>query len=213
MKSMLKNCYVNLIILILLTFLLIFVTNRNILTVGFYENGGDPLSGIPEQGVKVYESLQNWIYFSSAVYLLIKLCLITLIIYTALYLNDQVVPAGKIFTITVLAEYIFLVPATIKTLSFPLLFPNGSLLDWRKYYILSALSIFEEAPADWSYALQTLNVFEVAYWFILAYGIFKVSKLNYDQSLKIVTVAYLPALFIWVTVITFLTLLLFPGMS
>ncbi len=211
MKLMLKNCKLNLGVLVLLTFVLIYFTNRSILTVGFYEAGADPLSVMPDESLKIYNNLQSWIYFSSATYLILKIFFASVVIYTALYLKDQQVRFNRIFKVTVLAEFIFLIPAAIKLMSFPVVFPHGTLSDWHQYYILSALSLFKYAPADWNYALQTLNVFEVGYWFLLAFGIQKISDLNYDNSLRIVAVSYVPALFIWVAIVTFCTLIIFPG--
>jgi hypothetical protein len=208
---MLKNYCLTLGVLILLTFFLLYFTNHYILTAGFYENSFEPLSGIPGNSLKIYDSLQTWIYLASAVYLLIKLGVISLILYTAIYLTDEQVQFKDIFKITILAEFIFLIPALIKTISFPIVFPNGTLSDWNRYYILSAISLVNTAPADWNYALQTLNVFEVCYWFLLAFGIYKMSALDFDRSLRMVLVAYMPALFIWVAFVTFCTLMLFPG--
>jgi hypothetical protein len=211
MKSLFKNGTPALALLLMLTFLLIYITTHHILTVGFYENNGDPLSGIPGQDLNVYETLQKWIYIYSAVYLLIKLGVITLILHTALYLNNQDVSISKIFSVTVLAEFIFLIPATVKIISFPYTFPQGTLLDWHRYYVLSLLSLFENIPADWYYALQTVNVFEIVYWFLLAYGVSKIATLNYDRSLRIVVTSYVPALVIWIAAVTFFTLVMFPS--
>jgi len=211
MKILLKNGKLSFALLLSLTFFLISITERNILTVGFYQSSGDVLSGIPGQDTAVYEALQKWIYFSSALYLLLKLGAITLILHTALYLNDENVSIGNIFKVSVLAEFVFLIPAAVKIFSFRYTYPNGNLLDWHRYYILSSLSFFEGAPADWYYALQTANLFEVAYWFILAYGISKITTLNFERSLRIVVTSYVPALLIWIAAVTFFILLMFPS--
>jgi hypothetical protein len=213
MNLLLKNSKVNLLVLTFATFVLVYITNHYILTVSFFENGSDPLSAIPGEGLKIYESLQIWIYFATATCLFIKLIAISTIIYTALYINDHQVPFGKIFNIIVLAEFMFLIPAIIKLVSFPILYPAGTLTDWRQFFIFSALSLFKGAPADWNYCLETLNVFEVGYWFVLAFGISKITKLSFDKSIQIVVCYYLPALFIWVITVTFCTLLLFPGLG
>lgn len=211
MKFLLKNGKFSFAVLLSLTFGLIFITERNILTVGFYQAGGDVLAGVPGREVTVYANLQKWIYFSSALYLLLKLGTITLILHTALYLHNQQVSLREIFSVSVLAEFIFLVPAVIKIFTFNYTFPHGNLLDWHRYYILSLLSLFDNVPADWYYALQTANVFELAYWFLLAFGISKITTLNFDRSLRIVLCSYIPALFIWVAVVTFFTLMMFPS--
>jgi hypothetical protein len=197
--------------LLSLTFLLIYLTDHYILTINFYENSGDPVAEVPAQESVVYESLQKWIYLASAFYLLIKLFFISLVLYTAFYLSNHPVPFGKVFNVAVLADFIFLIPAVSKFFWFQYKYPEGTLADWHRVYILSALSLFDSAPADWYYALQTLNVFEVAYWFSLAYGIYKISSLDYDRSLKLVVCSYVPALFIWVATVTFCTLVMFPS--
>ena len=207
---MLKYGKLSFVILVLLTFVLIYITNHYILTIGFYANSDNPLSGIPGHDAAIYETLQHWIYLSSAAYLLLKISAISLIVYIGLYLADEQVDYSDIFNVVVLAEYVFLIPAIVKIASFYYVFPQGTLQDWNQYYPFSALSLFKAAPTDWYYALQTLNVFEIGYWFILGYLVRGTCRLNFDQSLRIVVTSYLPALFVWVASVTFCILMLFP---
>ena len=211
MKFFLKRPIISLSLLITLTFILLYVTDHYILTVNFYNNSGDPISGIPDQDAQVYHSLQKWIYLSALIYLLIKISMISLILYMGLYIREIEISFTKVLAIVILSEYLFLLPAILKICLFHLEYPNGTLDDWHKFYLLSALSFFRSAPADWYFALQTLNLFEVGYWFLLAFGIHSISGLNYDNSLKIVVLSYVPALIVWVAMITFCSLLLFPA--
>ncbi|MFD0764519.1 hypothetical protein ACFQZI_06620 [Mucilaginibacter lutimaris] len=210
MKFLYRHGKLSLALLFTITFLLIYLTNTYVLTTGFYEANGDPLAATPAQGAIIYEALQKWVYLSSAAYLLIKIGVIALILHTALFLQDLEVPFRRIVKIVVLAEFTFLIPAFIKLVSFNYTFQHGNLLDWHKYYILSALSIAGEVPADWYYTLQTLNLFEVTYWFILAYGISKITQKPFDESLRTVVCSYVPGLFLWVVAVTFFTLMMFP---
>jgi hypothetical protein len=211
MKLLFKHGILSFALLLLLTFLLIYLTDHYILTVEFYKNNGNALSGIPEQDLSIYQALQKWVYVSSAVYLLMKLCVITLIIHTALYLQNEDVSFRSVLKITILAEFVFLIPAAIKIFCFYYTFEHVNLLDWHRYYVFSALSLFSDVPADWFYALQCFNVFEVAYWFLLALGISRISRLNYDQSLRLVVFSYVPGLLIWIAAVTFFTLIMFPA--
>lgn len=194
-----------------LSLLLVSITSHSILTIKFFENSNEYLSGIPGQETGIYNSLQKYLYLSNILYGIFKLILIALIINMGLYLSNVNVAFGKTFLITVLCEFIFLVPAIIKIFWFKHYYPNGTLTDWHRVYILSALSLVDKVPVDWYYPLQTLNVFEVIYWFLLAFGIKKISKLNFDQSLRIVVLSYLPALFVWIAFISFCTVILSPG--
>jgi len=211
MKMLFKSNFFGLGVLLGLSFLLIGLTNKYILSVDFYNNSGDILSGIPGQDASVYNALQKWVYISEALYELFKLIVVTLILHTALYLNDQPVSFGRLLKVVIFSEYIFLIPAALKIPWFLYKYPNGTILNWHHTYILSALSLFDTLPADWYYPVQTLNVFEVCYWFLLAYGIFRITKLDFDRSLRIVVISYLPALLIWVSIVAFCTLAIFPN--
>jgi len=192
------------------TCLLIWLTGRYILTVNFYATGGQPVSEDPEQAAAVMTSIRQWVYLFSALYVLVKLLAITGLLSTALYLNNCRVAFGKVFTVVAASEYIFLVPAALKICLFRHVFPKGSLDDWHRFYVLSVLSLARNVPADWIYPLQALNVFEVMYWFILAFGLYKIAGMTYDRSLRLVVTAYVPALVIWIVAAVFSSLLLFP---
>src|ERR1700743_2323692 len=146
MKSVVRSNILGLTGLLTITFVLIYITDHYILTIGFYENNGDPVAGAPGQEARVYENLQKWIYLSSAIYLFIKLFLTALILYTALCLSEHIVPFNKIFNVVIIAEFIFFIPAIIKLLWFHYRYPTGTLSDWHNVYIFSALSLFKQAP-------------------------------------------------------------------
>ena len=211
MKNIAKLNLLSVSLLLVLTFIFIYITNKYILTVNFYENSGDPLAGVPSQEIEVYNNLQKWIFLTSAVYLLLKFALTSLVIYMGFYLSGCDLALGKIFHVVVLSELIFFVPAIIKMLWFYKVHPAGTLMDWHLFYPLSAITLFKDVPADWYYPLQIINIFEVIYWFLLAYGLSGVAGVSFDRSLRIVLTAYLPALFIWVATVTFCCLMLFPA--
>lgn len=213
MKYMYNHGKLSLALLLALNFLLIFLADHYILTASFYENNGDPFTGIPGSATAVYEALQKWVYFSSAAYLLIKLGIIALIIHTALFLRDQDVSFRKVLKTVVISEFIFLIPAAGKLATFKYTFENGTLLDWHRYHLLSMLWLYKDPPADWYYALQSCNIFEIAYWFVLAFGISKIIASTFDEALTVVVCSYVPAFLIWIASVTFFTLMMFPATS
>jgi hypothetical protein len=210
MNSTTKSNLISLGILLGLTLMLIKIANYYVLTLNFYDNSGEYLSGVPEREHDVYDALQRYIYLSAIAYTVLKLFLITLIIHTALYLAGQQMKFGRALNIVIFSEYVFLLSVIIKIIWFKIEYPAGILADWHKISILSMLSLFKNATPDWYYPLQTFNLFEIAYWFILAYGIKRATSLTYDQSIKIVVSSYVPALFIWVSTVAFCTVMVFP---
>src|ERR1700753_573570 len=175
-----KSNVFGLILLIVLTYLLIYLNDRYVLNAAFFDANGDPLSGIPDREADVYTRLQKWIYVFEGFYLIVKICIITLLLYTALFLSEKQVSFEKILKVVIYAEFIFLIPATIKIIWFHWNYPHPTLQQWNTTYIFSALSLVPSAPADMTYLLQSLNVFEVGYWFLLAYGLSRISTNNFD---------------------------------
>jgi hypothetical protein len=206
-----KNYLFSYAALSLVSCALIFLTNRYILTSDFFIVNRQYLSGIPGQETAVYQSLQKWIYLSTIIYLSIRIGTVVLLLYTALYLADVAISLRKLLSEIIFAEFIFILPAGIKFLHFYQGHQPLTLTAWHRYYPLSTLSLLGEVPADWHYALQTLNIFEVAYWFLLARGIQRATGIGFNKSLNLVIYAYLPPLVIWVAAVTFLSIVYFPG--
>jgi hypothetical protein len=192
------------------SFITIYYTDKYILTANFYIANGDIFDEGAAKELQIYYKLQEWIYFFSAVYLVIKIGIISILLSTALYLNNYTVSFWKITNVVVASEFIFLIPAALKILHF---YQSPTPVDkesWNHFYFLSAMQFFDKVPADWILVFQTLNLFEITYWFLLAYGIYKISKVSFDRSLHIVLISYVPALCIWVVTITFCSVMLFP---
>ena len=97
--------------LISLSLLLIALSNRYVLTQDFYDRNGEPLAGIPEIEAMAYRGIQRTIYFYAAIYLIIKLLLVTTVLYTGLFYFDMKASFRRILRVVACAEFIFLVPA------------------------------------------------------------------------------------------------------
>ena len=83
MKAMFKSNLFSLGLYYGLSVILITVTNHYILTINFFDNSGEYMSGIPNQESEVYEALQKYIYLSSILYTTFKV-----IFYLLYYLHS-----------------------------------------------------------------------------------------------------------------------------
>jgi len=194
-----------------LTLVIISATNRLILTRRFFAESGQTLALPPGNGLQLLTGQQQWVDILAILYFLFKIGLVSLILYTALYIADRPIAYSLILYIVTLCEAVFLVAAVVKMLWFYFFFPQGTLLDWHRFYAFSVLSLFHDVPPDWYYPLQTLNLFEISYWFFLAYGISKLAGMNYGYAFKIVALSYLPALLVWMVVVCFCAIMYFPS--
>lgn len=88
---------------------------------------------------------------------------------------------------------------------------NYTLEDLQYFYPLSALNIvgYKGLESWFIYPLQVLNLFELAYWLLLAYFIGKLAFTEKDKGkpmdlgFKIVASSYGSALLLWVVVVMF----------
>jgi hypothetical protein len=114
----------------------------------------------------------------------------------------------KLFQIALIAEFLFIIPSLIKLVWFLFIETDFDLLDLQTFYPLSLLNMIEAKNIpQWSlYPLQLINVFEVVYWLILAYGISLVAKERWAKMVGLVASSYGIGLFVWVVFITFITI-------
>ncbi|MCH2197053.1 hypothetical protein [Kordia sp.] len=151
----------------------------------------------------------QWVgYLFIPILLLIKVSIIALVLDIGLFFFGEEMKYKTIFRAVVKAEFIFLGVIVIKTLWLYCFVPNYTLVDIQNFYPLSVLTFVNyENIASWLvYPLQTLNLFEVLYWFFLAYLISKQIKQSIGKGFSIVASSYGVSLVIWVTGMIFLSL-------
>lgn len=140
--------------------------------------------------------------------LLIKVSVIAFVLDVGLFFFSKKIAYKKLFGMVVRAEFVFLLVVIIKTIWFSLIQTDFILDDLQYYYPLSMLNLIghEEIEAWFIYPFQLLNLFQVAYWFILAWMLGRELKSDLGSGLKIVLSSYGTGLLIWVVAMMFLTL-------
>lgn len=111
------------------------------------------------------------------------------------------------FRVAIQAELVLLLPSVIKLTWFLFVQPDYSLQDLQFFYPLSLLNLVEPTDvAPWlAYPLQLGNLFELAYWMVLAYGISEVIETPIPKAFGLVAASYGSGLLVWVVFIMFLT--------
>jgi hypothetical protein len=151
----------------------------------------------------------QWIsYLILPAIFLLKLFLLTIVLLTGAIFWDIKISFRKLFQITLIAEFIFIIPSLIKLVWFLFIQTDFKLTDLQTIYPLSLMNLIDtESISQWTiYPLQLLNVFEVIYWCILSYGIALVAKQRWPKMLGLVASSYGVGLFVWVVFITFITI-------
>lgn len=138
----------------------------------------------------------------------IKISLITLCVYTGILLsNIKSLGFSGIFSAVVLADILFLIPGVIKIFWFSFQ-PDYTLEDLQYFMPGSLLNLFNPKEIEpWLvYPLQSINVWEVAFWFALAYELKAYFQDDFAKSFGTVMASYGSGLVIWIVFVVFLTL-------
>lgn len=122
---------------------------------------------------------------------------------------DKVTFSDFLF-VALLAESVFVIAGFYKFFNFYWLEPNYTLEDLQTYYPLSLLNFKKQISTEkWlAYPLQIVNLFELLYWGILAFGVRELleEKISYLKSFGLVALTYGIGLLFWVGVVCFMIL-------
>lgn len=164
-----------------------------------------------EQIVEILKFKEKWQWLEilmTPILLLIKVTLIAAILDIGCFFFDKEIKYKKLINIVVKAEFVFLLAIISKIIWFYFFYPNSTLEDIQYFYPLSLLNILDyQGLETWSiYPFQVLNLFELAYWIVLAFLIGKELDENTDKGFSIVLSSYGIGLLIWVVGVMFFTL-------
>lgn len=202
-----------LFIIIVLANLILIWLSKNLLIneVVFYNAYSEQLTY--DRSLKLFEDLKNlsWIsYVFTPVMLLIKFSIISFVIYIGLvfYNIQDKISLGVVFKIIIASEIIFVLAGIIKFIWFYLFAGNYDLNDLGFFYPLSLINFFSRGELNkiWIFPFQTVNLFHLLYIILISFGLNKVCLIAERDSDKIVLLSYVPALFLWVVLIMFLTI-------
>lgn len=163
-----------------------------------------------------FQKKWHWLsYVMITTLIFIKAILLTSVLYVGTYFYSKInITFKQLWQIILKAELIFLFVGIVKIIWFYFFQTNYTLEDLQYFYPLSALNIvgYEGLEPWFIYPLQVFNLFELAYWLVLAYFIGKLAFTEKDKGkpmdlgLKIVASSYGSALLLWVVVVMFFTL-------
>lgn len=151
-------------------------------------------------------------YLLKPVELFMRSMLIGFCLMTALFFFNIKIDFTNILKIVLLAEVVPLISELIKVLWFTLFQTSYTLTDVQYFTPISVTNlIYKENLEVWMiYPLQLINVFEVAYWLLLAYGLCSITKERYSKMLGLVASSYGVGLLLWVVFVVFLTVSISP---
>jgi len=166
-----------------------------------------------DQLQKLLAAQQKWAWVGYAiipVMVLIRSSLVALCLSIGIFFYDieRKVAFKKYFRIALMGEFVLVLVGLFKLGYFYFLKTNYTLQDLQQYYPLSYINFLDRTKLQpWLiYPLQTLNLFEAAYIFVLVLGLRKLLQNTFTKSLEMVAVSYGTGLLIFMGLVMFLTL-------
>ena len=170
----------------------------------------------PSSVVQNYMDSQKrwwWVsYVTTPVLIGIKVLLVAFCLNFVKIISEKLedVKFRDILTVVLIAEFVFIIAGFYKFFNFYLIDTDYTLETLQTYYPLSLINYKEAISTEkWlAYPLQLVNVFELMYWGVLAWGIWQLAdnKISYLRSFGYVALTYGIGLLFWVGVVCFLIL-------
>ena len=206
------NNYTLFLAVIILTFLITLLVKYGLgldkLVFNFY---AEQLA--KDQLEKLLAAQQKWAWVGYAiipVMVLIRSSLVALCLSIGVFFYDieRKIPFKRFFRIALMGEFVLVLVGLFKFGYFYFIKTDYNLQDLQQYYPLSYINFLDrENLQPWLiYPLQTLNLFEVAYFLVLVYGVHKLLQNKFIKSLEMVALSYGTGMLIWMGLIMFLIL-------
>jgi hypothetical protein len=178
---------------------------QHVLTEAVYYNS---LSALDEHEIEeIYHTKERagiLGYMMVPVTTTVKILFASFCIYTGLLLTGNSTEFRKIFRIALFAEFAFVVATLVRLIALAFFTDMENFDQLRSFAPLSLYSLIGSAPAYLIYPLQTINVFEVLYCFLLAAGLLYYLKRPIKKMLLLVLCSYGLGLLAWMVFVGFL---------
>lgn len=138
-------------------------------------------------------------YLSIPLIYLWKFTVIGFLVWVGCFMFGYRVTYTQSWGIVLAAEFVFLVPEVLKIMWFMFVDTDPNYYTIRGFYPLSLMQLFDYTHMDkrWAYPLRALNLFEIVYWFSLAYGIHYFARKDKRIVWWIVACGYVLIFFLW----------------
>ena len=138
-------------------------------------------------------------YASIPVVYAYKFTIIAFVLWIGCFIFGYKVTYSEAWHVAAVSEGIFLPAELLKIAWFMFFNTEATIFDIRAFYPLSLVNLLDRHTLDprWIYPLKAINVFEVAYWFTLVYGINRMAKKKLSAAYWIVFTSYVLFFFLW----------------
>lgn len=172
----------------------------------YYQTLGEQLARERIEELLEFKHKWDWIaYLIIPVILFFKFLFVALCLETGSIFQGYKTSFKQMFHIAMFSELVFLFAQMLKTIV--IVFAKFENLNELQYVAsFSLLSVLSKKDIDpwFIYPLQTINIFEIIYWLLLAFVLKTILEKEYYRMLKFALSTYGVGLLIWVIVVMFI---------
>lgn len=182
------------VLLCLITFLLLYIK------ISFIENETAAFEFLQDRPEGMILRVINGLKYLSIPFIYLwKFTVIAFVIWVGCFMYGYRVTYSQCWGVVIGAEFIFLIPEVLKIIWFMAIETDPSYHDIRAFYPLSLTHFVDYYSIDkrWAYPLRALNVFEIAYWFMLVSGIHHYARKEKKIVWLIVACSYILLFVLW----------------
>lgn len=182
------------IVLCLATFLLLYVK------ISFIENETAAFEFLQDRPEGTILSMLSALKFLSVPFVYLwKFTVIAFVVWVGCFMFGYRITYSQCWGVVVAAEFVFLIPEVLKILWFMFVDTDPTYFDISSFYPLSLMHFVDYDMLDkrWAYPLRALNVFEIAYWFVLVEGIHHIARKDKKYVWIIVACSYILLFALW----------------
>jgi hypothetical protein len=182
------------VLLCLITFVLLY------LKIAFIENETAAFEFLQDRSEGlILKTISAIKYLSIPLVYLWKFTVIAFVIWVGCFMFGYRVTYKQCWGVVIAAEFVFILPELLKIIWFMFIETDPTYHDIRAFYPFSLMHFFSYETLDrrWAYPLRSLNIFEVAYWFLLVMGIHHYARKSKKYVWIIVAASYIPLFFLW----------------
>ena len=188
----------------------IMLLSQNILYIDklYYDSLLEQISYEKIQDLSSQAKKWSWVsYAIIPVIYIIKFSLVSTCLYIGAFFMNKRLKFSELFLVAIKAETVFIFLSLFKIIWFSIFKTDYTYLDFATFSPLSLMSIvgMESVDKIWHYPLQVFSLFEVFYWFVLAFGVKELLEKDLAPSFKLVLSSYGLGLLSWIVVIMFIT--------
>lgn len=193
---------------IILYLLIAFYTSHFIITRSLYLSSLD--SQISYNRInQLFLMRQRWQWMGFAlvpIILFLRICITSVCLSIGCFLSDYKLSFNDLFRIALVAEICLAFGMAVRVIWLTFVPPN-TLTDIQYFSPLSLAQLLgpQNIPKYLLYLCQTINIFEITYWLVLAAGLVAFLEKPFSKMFKLVMSSYGVGLLLWIVFVSYLT--------